>query len=262
MMNRRAIDIFAVATITIIVVALALVLPSVWVAGRILALPLALVLPGYAVISALYSKQPPGLPERFLFSVGISLSIAILGGLLLNLTPFGLRTWSWAVLLGSISIVSCAIALLRRRGQNGVTSAWSGFGEIGFTYRQVLLFGLAAVVLGGAIAVSVIGAQRQPRPGFTQLWILPAGGDKAKDGVRLGVKNMELVQMQYRLVVTIDGKEVKDWEAINLARNNTWETTLMLSQAGKPHPAKVEALLYRKDAPIKIYRYVTLWLTT
>jgi uncharacterized membrane protein len=255
-------DILVVIALTIIAVALAFVLPPDWVPGRIVILPLVLVLPGYALMSALFPRREFGIPERLVFSLALSLVIAVLGGLLLNLTPWGLRAGPWAVLLGGITLGACAATFVRRRGQAISNSGWLRAGNIGLNFRQGLLLGLAGLIVCGAVAVSIIGAERQPYPGFTQLWILPAGGANPKNAVRLGVSNMESTAMQYRLAVSVDGKVVKEWPSIDLNPHEKWEATLLLPQTGHAGTAKVEAGLYRTDAPATIYRDVVLWLGT
>ena len=265
MMKFRSIDrdIFVVIAITIIAVALAFILPPDWVPGRIVALPLVLVLPGYALTTALFPRRKFEVPQRLVFSLALSLVIVILGGLVLDLMPFGLQAGSWAVLLGDITLGACAVALVRRRGQNLPTpGSLSAGGYIGLNFRQGLLLGLSALIVCGAVAVSIIGAERQPYPGFTQLWILPAGGANAKNAVSLGVSNMELTTMEYRLAVNVDGKTVKEWPSIDLNPNEKWEATLLLPQTGHAGNAKIEADLYRADAPTRIYRHVVLWLGT
>ena len=259
-MKNGSLDIFAVISITLISVVLAFIVPPDNVIGRIWTLPLVLVLPGYALICALFAKQTPGVPERFIFSLGLSLSLVILCGLILNVTPFGLRAGSWAVLLGSITIGASAIALVRRRGHSGPASGWTGIGWFGFNFRQGLLLGLAALIVVGAVAVSIIGAQHQPRPGFTQLWILPSSGASTKNAVRLGVSNMESTAMHYRLDVNIDGKVVKEWPSIALNPNEKWEVTFVLPSTASTGSKKVEADLYRSDTTRTIYRQVVLWL--
>src|SRR5437899_947045 len=98
-MNQRSLDIFCVMGITIVAVALVFALPLANVPGRALTLPLVLVLPGYALTSALFPRQVLGVPERVVFSLALSLVIVILGGLVLNFTAFGLHASSWSVLL-------------------------------------------------------------------------------------------------------------------------------------------------------------------
>ncbi len=254
----KSTDILAVIILTIIMVALALTMTPV----RILALPLVLVLPGYSLTEALFPRRSLGFPERLLFTLGLSLVVVILGGLVLNLTPTGLRTDSWAVFSSTFTLGASATALVRRRGQDIDPLARLRNMPIGLTIRQWLLLGSAIIVVGAAVVISMVGAIQQPRPGFTQLWLLPAGGTQPKNVVRLGVNNKESATMDYRLAVNINGKAVKTWSSINLRSNAQWNSILVLQQSGHTGTTKVEATLYIKDAPSKVYRHVVLWLST
>ena len=219
-------------------------------------------LPGYALTASVFPRRSLGAVECLVFSLGLSLVIVVLGGLVLNWTPFGLRASSWSVLLGSITLGACVVALARRRGQSIPAAGLSGIKGIGLTFRQGLLLGLAVVIMCGAIAVSNIGAAQQPFPGFTQLWILPAGGADPKNAVHLGVSNMESTAMEYRLAVNVDRKVVRVWPSIDLKPNEKWQTTLVLPQTAHIGALRVEAVLYRTNAPTTIYRHVVLWLGT
>src|SRR6266849_231134 len=267
-MNYKSVDILVIIVITIVAVALVFVMPPDSVPGRILTLPLVLVLPGYALMASVFPRRSLGTVECLVFSLGLSLVIVVLGGLVLNWTPFGLRASSWSLLLGSITLGACAVALARRRGlrtchaeRTRSISALYGLLRIkgvGLTFRQGLLLGMAVVIICGAIAISNIGAAQQPFPGFTQLWILPAGGANPKNAVRLGVSNMESTAMEYSLAVNVDGKVVKLWPSIDLKPSEKWETTLMLPQTAHIGAVRVEVVLYRTNAPATIYRHVVL----
>ncbi|HZU69414.1 MAG TPA: DUF1616 domain-containing protein [Ktedonobacteraceae bacterium] len=259
MMKQRYLDIFIVIGIALADIALALLVPPTGNLLRVLTLPLVLILPGYALTSALFSQKTLNAIERLVLSLGLSLVCAIVCGLLLNLTPFGLQADSWAVLSGSITLVACAIALIQRF-QGGLRADESAPRGLAFTFGQGLLLGLAALILCGGVVVSTIGAQQQPRPGFTQLWILPGSGVSAKSAVRIGMRNMEQTAMQYRLVVNEDGKIVKQWPLITLASGQNWQVTLALPQAQHTDTSTVEAMLYRVDMPAAPYRHVMLWL--
>lgn len=261
-MNYRSADIFAVITITVFAVVLALLVPQDIVLIRILTLPLMLVLPGYALMSALFPKRAFGISECLVFSLSLSLIIVILGGLLLNFAPSGLRASSWAVFLSGIILGASSVALVRRRGQSGSAPGWLRVGNVGLSFRQGLLLGLAVVIVCGAVAVSIIGAERQPYAGFTQLWIQPAGGPDTKNAVRLGLSNMEAKAMEYTLTINVEGKVVKEWPSIDLNPNGKWEATLVLLPTGSAGSVRVETDLYRADAPTTIYRHVVLWLGT
>src|SRR5438477_9447436 len=78
------------------------------------------ILPGYALFVALFPLQDYGPGERSLFILGLSLVITILGGVILNLTVWGLSTSSWTVLLSIISLSGSVIGWLRRLQQRPV----------------------------------------------------------------------------------------------------------------------------------------------
>jgi hypothetical protein len=73
---------------------------------------------------------------------------------------------------------------------------------------------------------------------------------------------MESTAIEYTLAVNVDGKVVKEWPSIDLEPNGRWEATLVLLQTGHAGAIRVEADLYRADAPTTIYRHVVLWLGT
>ncbi|MCS7098465.1 MAG: DUF1616 domain-containing protein [Candidatus Methanomethyliaceae archaeon] len=69
-----------------------------------------LFLPGYALIEALYPEESNLSPlERFALSIGLSLALVPLVGLLLNYTPWGIRL---NPILASLSILSLSLALI------------------------------------------------------------------------------------------------------------------------------------------------------
>jgi len=80
-----------------------------------LAVALVLVLPGYAITMAVFAARPLDHATTILFSIGLSLTAAILGGLVLNWTPEGLQASSWTILLITMTLGAGAVALARRR---------------------------------------------------------------------------------------------------------------------------------------------------
>src|SRR5947209_13497361 len=162
-MKHRSVDrdILVVIILSIIALVLAFIAPADWLPFRILTLPLVLLLPGYALTSALLPRQTLGIAERLLLSLGLSLTIVILGGLVLNQTPFGLAKSSWAVLLTGITLSACIVAFIRRQGETISTAGWIGVGGIGLTSRQGLLLSMAGFIVCAAIAMSIVGAEQQ-----------------------------------------------------------------------------------------------------
>ena len=75
---------------------------------------LVLFLPGYALIEALYPKRDLDELARFALSIGLSLAIVPLTGLVLNYTPFGIRLLPVALSIAIITLIFLTIALLRK----------------------------------------------------------------------------------------------------------------------------------------------------
>jgi uncharacterized membrane protein len=285
-MNTRAFDLVAVSALAALDMTVTLMVPEAGTARMLLALPLVLFLPGYALTAAVFPTQRTGAAERLLFSLGLSLAVAVFGGLLLQWTSLGLRPEAWAVVLGNATLMACLVALMRRWrrpaespspptplshvGRGGATTPlpheWAkGLGDGGPATRRGaglrlahgVQLGLAAVLVGTALVVSRDGASQQAG-GFTQLWMLPAG-DASQDTMRLGITNRELEEVRYRVLVTSNGTTVGSWPLIRLGPNEQWESTVALA-AAQPHAETVEALLYRLDAPDTLYRRVVVRL--
>ena len=253
-MRHRPLNLMAVLVVTAAALALVLSGSNSPVLRTIFALPLVLLLPGYALTAVFF---PPnrrlGIPECAAFSLGLSLAIAAFGGLLLNWTPWGLQAGSWAVLLASVTVGASLVALVRRRGRLATDAGWP---NTELRVHHVLMFGLAALIVVAAIAVARGGALHQSTPGFTQLWILPAG-ETDQDAVRVGVYSMESSSKQYSLLILVSGRVVREWPSIELEPKETWETTIM-PPAWQSETGTVEAVLSLIDAPEAVYRRVTL----
>jgi len=245
-MYKRSSDLLIVAAAAIVGMVAALSGANNLVIGALFGLPLALALPGYALIAAGAPSGALGPAEHLTFSVGGSIAVSVLGGFALNLTPWGLRPDSWALLLGGLTLAACAVALLRRQAiAPAPAAAW-----VRLRLRDIGLFGLAALVAAGAFVVAIDGAAQLPAQGFTQLWMLPAD-----DGVRIGVQNLDSQTMRYTVELAVGGQVMRRWESIELQRNARWETAEPFqARAGAP----VEARLYRFDDPKNIYRQVAL----
>src|SRR5512139_3161335 len=121
-MQRPSSDLLAVMIIAALSAALALVLPADSIVRLMCALPLVLFLPGYAITAALFPPRSLGVPERLLFSLGLSVIATALTGLALNVTPWGLQTSTWAIALAAIVWLACAIAWRRRRQDAAITA--------------------------------------------------------------------------------------------------------------------------------------------
>jgi uncharacterized membrane protein len=81
----------------------------------VFALPLVFVLPGYALLEAVYPPRTLGWVGRLIVIVALSLACSVLGGLALNLTGPGLTRVVWAAFLATTAVVGEVIAWVRWR---------------------------------------------------------------------------------------------------------------------------------------------------
>ena len=243
------------------VLALSLLPDSNVVARTVVALPLVLVLPGYAVVNAAFPDGTLGIAERFALSLGLSLLLCVAGGAVIDWTQWGLRAGSWIVLLGGVTLLACFVSLARPRrapvAEAGTRIvAWESEPSPR-TYRiwrlrDVTLLTLAVAISAAAGWAAIAGAT-VPREGFSQLWMLPLDGGGE---VRLGMRSAEFAATDYTVRLVADDTTVLRSEQIRLEPGAQWETTVPLAA---PAPAsQIEALLYRADDPQQPYRRVLL----
>ncbi|HLX57049.1 MAG TPA: DUF1616 domain-containing protein [Ktedonobacteraceae bacterium] len=228
----------------------------VWtsVIGTILALPLVFVLPGYTLCEALFHKRSLDAVHRMLISLGLSLSIDILGGIVLNVFPIGLRALSWAALLAFLTaLFALLVAYLRRKTVMIVKQPH----RIRFNAYECILFGLACAVVMLSIGFSAASVAQQPRPGFTQMWMLPSDQSNNSCAVRLGVRSYELSPVTFSVEMTINGAQVNRWPSIVLAPQQEWERLVSIGSS-ETGAVSIEAQLYRSGKPQVVYRQVNI----
>lgn len=75
---------------------------------------LVLFLPGYSLIEALYPKRELDELTRFALSIGLSLALVPLIGLVLNYTPFGIRLIPVTLSIAGLTVILLLLALARK----------------------------------------------------------------------------------------------------------------------------------------------------
>ncbi|GAC1683072.1 MAG: hypothetical protein PVS3B3_03580 [Ktedonobacteraceae bacterium] len=217
--------------------------------GIILALPLVFLLPGYIVTEVLSYKRPLNATYRIMLSIGLSISIDILGGFILNMFAVGLRAKSWVVLLGLVTgACSFMVAYLRRHfpmNQRRMPA-------VHIRIHEYVLVGFAIIVIVLSIQYSATGVTQQPHAGFTQLWMLPPKTTKGCTA-RLGVRSFEPTSTRYQIKVRENGVQVETWTSIVLAPQEEWNRVLLLPPQ---YSTSIDVLLYRADKPEQVYREV------
>ncbi len=220
-------------------------LPAVITA--IAAAALVLALPGLAMARALFPMLGLDGAERTAMTLGLSLTLAVLGGLVLDVLPWGLTAAKWGALLGGLTVLFSVVAGWRMRrivslgpaaptalgpvpvptiealapGERRIARRVSG--------AQAMMLVVATIVAFGSLAVARLGVADQPQPGYTQLWML---GAPSGTQVTVGIGNHEGGHMTYRLTLTIDGNAFRQWDAITVPDGATWEQTVDLPPAG------------------------------
>lgn len=220
------------------------------ITGVIFGLPLLLFLPGYAITTAL-ADPSLGWVESLIISSGLSIVLTAVGGLLLNLTPWGLQPGSWTLYLGSISLGFSVIAQLRREQRSAFMLP--GFSNFKFKWLQSLFLLLAVALTIGAITIARTGADYQVS-NFTQLWLLPTV-QSSQNTVEVGITNLEAQTIQYKLELQVDNKPVQQWASIEIEAGKQWVIEATLPNSGTKN---VRAVLYLANQPNTVYRQVYL----
>ena len=248
----RPLDLLAAVALACAAVAVAFV-PAVSSPVRVLlALPLVFVLPGYAFTAVAFTRNERWSAEGAAFTLGSSLALTILTGLVLNYTPGGLERRTWAVALAGITVVAATVGFVkeRRSEQTPRRLEWPALKA-----TRLVLFSLAFLVTAAALGISRLGAiQAEHKSKFTQLWMLPTQAKSAS--VQIGIANDEGSVKSYRLVLRAGNDRLESWPSIVVRPGERWVKTIQL-----PHEltmeTRLEADLYRAAKPGTLYRRVT-----
>ncbi len=210
-------------------------------------------LPGYAVLAAWFPDRIDNPANRVLFTIILSATLTGLGGLVLHFT-LGIQSVTWVLWLAALTIIHGGIAFVRGARRRLTFSDTDPFEPL--NGKQIVVIGAAVLIAFGAINIARTGVIEQPRPGFTQLWLLQDAADP-ENRVRIGIHNQENAHLVYRLVLSAGSVPITDEEVI-IEAGQTWESWLPIS-ADTMQPIRAD--LYRLDQPNHVYRSAEVWLT-
>jgi uncharacterized membrane protein len=218
----------------------------------VFAIVLVAIMPGLALTTAIFIQPPLNFVEKLAVSIGLSLGLVALGGILLHFTALGVQTTSWALFLGGITIIANGVALARTAATRQVDSTL-----ISSPVRipQLILVFLAGLIMVGAFLTAQAGAVNRPVPGYTQLWMV--WQDESQQMVILGLQNREKESMRYRLQLSTKQGNVAEWSDITLESGERWQIEYT-PPANVTEKDTIRATLYRLDAPDESYRDVYL----
>lgn len=240
-------------------------------------LPFVLFFPGYTLICALFpEKEDLDGIERTTLSVGLSLAIVALIGLMLNYTPFGIRLYPTVVSLFLFTLLMSILSTYRR-DKLPSESRFSPYISVKIPKWRALSrpdklmsVGLVScIVIAGGLTAYV---SSMPRIGecFTEFYVLGSGGEIGdhptnltlgeSGNVILGVVNHEYKEVAYRIVIKLDNETIGNIDGITLNHEMKWEKkyTFMPEKTGEK--MKIEFLLLREDID-ESYRSLHLWIT-
>jgi hypothetical protein len=249
-MRQRNLDLVLSAAIATLAALLNWLWPDQALLRAIFGMPLALVLPGYVLMEAMFSPGTLGLPVRLLYSCGLSISVLIVLGLAANAAGVKLGTAFWSLALWVVSVAAAGAAAVRRRS---FLESWPRQRLPRWRVYHVGLLALAVAVVAASLLAARQPASASGVSGYTLLWLLPAPGPVGRE-VKLGITSGEFEPTHYILELKADSRVVQTWPEIDLAPGANW-TGLAMMPVGSQ---QVEADLYRADAPKNIYRYVLL----
>ena len=210
-------------------------------ARTVAALPLLFFLPGYVVLRSLGAARPLCY-ATFVSAVGISLSLVVVAGLVLNI--FGaLNGAGWLMALAPTALIGCLVLSPQR------------FAIKAIGLMPAVAFGAAALLAAAAIEAARAGAIAQRQFAYTELWILPADGASAQT-VIVGLDNQEKLDVAYALELRSDDHVVGRWPDLRLAAGERRSWIVPIPTAER----RVEALLYRTDDGVSLYRRA--WIDT
>ncbi len=219
----------------------------------VLALPLIFVLPGYILTEMLFHRRKIAMSHHLLLTLGLSVVIVIISGLLLNVLPSGLQSVSWVLCLSLITVTGILIAMIRRGKVAGR--------EIRIKVLHIYEYFLFILAMSGvvfAFQYAREGMAQQLHPGFTQFWMLPVGDSSC--GVTLGIHSFESGRTAYSVSITANDVLVSTQFPGVLKVGEQVERTIDLPPGVQDGEVDVRARLYRADMPGQVYRSVNITL--
>jgi uncharacterized membrane protein len=228
-----------------------------WEIVRIVAaLPLALFLPGYAIVAVAFGSDELALSKRLTLSVAVSLMVLALGALVLNAFPFGIRTASWAVLLAVVILAACFGAARRRGRPQSGQGRRSPLASFRPSRGSIAMLTAAVAIAAAALVLAQKPLPAKNAEGFTALWMLPT--DAKEDAARVGVISSEQDPASYRLEVKVENSGRREYRLdLDPGQEESFEVEVPRVPGGR---TRVVASLYREDEPQRLFRRVTRWL--
>lgn len=213
------------------------------------------VVPGY-LLSAMFVRfgGVDGV-VRLAMTLGLGLTTVVLGGLLLQVTPFGISLIGWLALV--VLAVLGAGLWWQPRGfapeRLGVIATQAS------TFRpnpgQIALLSVAVALTCTSVAVSRASENALRAPNVTQLWTQPAATGEP-GAIDVLVRNLEGSDQEYRIEAWIGSDEMGTWHT-NLPNGERWSITVTPPAESDGERLEVQLFL---DSSETVYRELEIQL--
>ena len=195
-----------------------------------------------------------GWPERTATTLGLSLAVSAVGGVVFQL--LGLRAdlllWiEWLLGVIGVAIVAALVRDTRRPARDAIPGAR----RPAMSPAHAGLFTLAAAGTVVAMVLAWNAATSQDQPTAVQLWILPVAGAQPPE-VTIGIHNEASTTAHYRLVLTQTATVSQTW-TVDVPGGQVLEAMSVLDPATVGHA--VVAALYDDAAGPTPIRTVSYW---
>jgi uncharacterized membrane protein len=251
-------DLFLMLIIAMINIAWACVPIHIALIGIIVALPLVFLVPGCLLIELLMQKQELDRATRLLLSIGLSLSIDIISGFLLNVVPPGLTAMTWGIFLSFFTIMCVVLCMVKRRKRQVYRNIQQQK-PMQFPLSYTLLLLLTACIVVFAFVYTTSNTASQKSQGFTQFWLLLDNHQLNVCAVQFGISSNEATTTTYQIDVKENGQSAARWSSIQLGPQHKWQRQLAIAtNSAQAIDFQIEADLYRQQEPGSVYRTVQI----
>ena len=231
-MVKARTDLTLVMGLAVAACVIAALLPASLAAFRApIALPLVLVLPGYAVVRAIFVPDELRGAELALLSIAVSIAASIVTGLLLDLLSVRLTALPWMGLLAALTLGAAARGTARGNARPiSIPRLGLRGGELGFTPL----------------------APPKRTTGNSMLWLVPAPG--GRNAVCVGVINQEFHADTFTVEVVVAGAPARRFSPIKLTPGGAWSRVVDVGS----RKSVVTATLSKAATPSAVYRNAAL----
>ncbi len=242
MLERKDWDLWSVMIGSLLLIGAVLALPDSLITV-IVGIPFILFFPGYAILSVVFpSAKHLATVERMVISLGLSIAIAPVVGIGLNLFEIGAGMSLILLIIALVSLVFVLVGLFVRNRTEGAylpvspSRAWSwatsSLGQKG-RGKKIVSGVMVVAIIASATALVVLVAYPPQSESFTEFYILGPDGKSAdyphklltgqSASVQVGIVNHEHRQVNYSLEIWLSG--------VTIVNNQTSVQSMYLFEA-------------------------------